>query len=73
MERTFPEKLFAGGDNVAVPPNVTVHRAAANDIDLTKPRAPRLRVQRFVMCPVPMYFVVDPRFVLGMTVTVLLP
>jgi len=28
--------------------NVTVQRAAANDIDLTKPRCPRLRVQRIV-------------------------
>jgi hypothetical protein len=31
------------------PPNATVHRAAANDFDLTKPRGPRLRVQRFVL------------------------
>ncbi len=29
--------------------NATVHRAAANDFDLTKPRGPRLRVQRIVM------------------------
>jgi hypothetical protein len=32
----------------AFQPNATVHRAAANDIDFTKPRGPRLRVQRFV-------------------------
>jgi hypothetical protein len=29
--------------------NASVHRAAANDVDLTKPRGPRLRVQRFVL------------------------
>jgi len=29
--------------------NATVHRAAANDIDFSKPRGPRLRVQRFVI------------------------
>ncbi len=29
--------------------NGTVHRAAANDIDLTRPRGPRLRVQRLVL------------------------
>ena len=32
----------------SLPANGTVHRAAANDIDLTKPRDPRLRVQRFI-------------------------
>ncbi|APZ91937.1 hypothetical protein Fuma_01535 [Fuerstiella marisgermanici] len=31
----------------AVKFNVTVHRAAANDIDFKNPRDPRLRVQRF--------------------------
>ena len=33
-----------------LPPAIgTVHRDAANDIDLTKSRDPRLRVQRFVI------------------------
>jgi hypothetical protein len=42
--------VMAGGIFVAQleGQNVTVHRAAANDIDLTIPRGPRLRVQRFV-------------------------
>ena len=33
--------------NSLLRPNVTVHRAAANDINFIKPRDPRLRVQRF--------------------------
>jgi hypothetical protein len=39
----------AGGNCVAYNLlNDTVHRAAANDFDLIKPRGPRLRVQRIV-------------------------
>ncbi len=34
--------------SVSLQHNDTVHRAAANDIDFTKPRDPRLGVQRIV-------------------------